>query len=192
MRSFTYHRALVTIVRRANGVALCALAVVACTVALLARRRDAAPLAEELGAARVAAAADPLAGGRQPARGAALDAYVVFQLTDCDGNLRVLDLLQRHGVRDRITLAGLAFVGSHAELERARSRLPLRARSVPIRRATRASIDLLAGIGHRSTPILVVLDAERRVRYVTGAPRSPRAYVGLARVLASLEAADVP
>ncbi len=192
MRSFTNLSALGELVRRANGVAICALVVVACTIALLARPRDAAPLAEEFGAARSTAAADSTARGRRPAPGAALDAYVVFQLADCQGNLRMLDLLRRRGLRDRVALAGLAFVGSDAELERARSRLPVGARSVPIRRATRASIDLLAGIGHRTTPILVVLDAERRVRYITGAPRSPRAYVGLARVLASLEAADVP
>jgi hypothetical protein len=192
MQPFTRHHALREILHRTNGVAICALAVVACTVALLARPRGAAQLPEELGGGGVAAAADSLRRGPQPARDAALDAYVVFQLADCDGNLRVLDLLRRRAMRGRVTLAGLAFVGSDAELERARSRLPLGARSVPIRRATRASVDLLAGIGHRSTPILIVLDAERRVRYITGAPRSPRAYVGLARVLASLEAADVP
>jgi hypothetical protein len=126
------------------------------------------------------------------ADGPVLAAYVVFQLADCDGNLRVLRLLQRRTLRDRVPLAGLAFVGSDAELDRARGRLPAAARTLPIRRATGSLVSLLARLGHRATPIVVVLDAEQRVRFVTGVPRSPRAYVGLARVLSTLEAADAP
>jgi len=193
MLSLIPFRSVLDVARRLDAIAICALTVVTCTVVLAARHRPRPSLADEL-RAELATALDVASGDTalRVATRPALDAYVVFQLADCSGNLRVLDLLRRRSVSRHVTIAGLVFAGSADELDRARPRLPLSARALPIRRTTRASTELLDRLGYRSTPIVVVLDARRRVRFITSAPSSALAYVRLARLLPNLDDADAP
>ena len=118
--------------------------------------------------------------------GARIQTAVLLQRSDCSGNMRMLDLLQRADVRDQLRLAVIWHVGPSSDTMAIRALLPAWTRAVALRRAPTAAINELRQLGHASTPLLVVLDQEGRVRLTTQSPRSPREFAGLRRVIEGL------
>lgn len=118
--------------------------------------------------------------------GAPVRAAIALQLSDCSGNLRLLDLIHRSTVRHAITLEALWNVGNPADSARVRALLPRWTRDVPIVPAPSGALHELASLGHRSSPMLVLLDQASRVRLVTGSPGSAREFAGLRRAIEGL------
>jgi hypothetical protein len=118
--------------------------------------------------------------------GSRIQAAVLLQKADCSGNVRMLDLLNQPDVRDRVRLAVLWHVGPPSDTLAIRALLPAWTRSVPLESAPAAAIGELKQLGHASTPLLVVLDQEGRVRLTTQSPRSPREFAGLRRIIEGL------
>lgn len=118
--------------------------------------------------------------------GAPIQAAVLLQRTDCSGNIRLLDLLQRPETRDRLHLAVLWYVGPDQDTSTIRTLLPTWTRRTALLRAPQPALDELARLGHRSTPALVVLDQAGRVRFTTQSPRSPREFAGLRSIIEGL------
>lgn len=118
--------------------------------------------------------------------GRPLRAFVVLQAVDCTGNLRMLHLLHRPAVRDRVQLTVVWFVGPSRDSLLIRPLLPAWAATIPLRNAPRSLLRELARLGHTSTPALVVLDQDGRVRFTTQSPRSSREYAGLRRIVEGL------
>lgn len=118
--------------------------------------------------------------------GARIQTAVLLQRSDCNGNMRMLDLLQRREVRDRLRVAVLWHVGPSTDTSAIRALLPSWTKSVALRQAPAAAINELRQLGHASTPLLIVLDQEGRVRLTTQSPRSPREFAGLRRIIEGL------
>ena len=116
----------------------------------------------------------------------ALHAAVLLQAKDCTGNLRMLHLLHRRAVRRSIQLSVIWFVGAPNDSVAIRSLLPGWTRRTPLHVAPLSVVQALAQLGHTSTPSLVVLDQDRRVRFVTQSPRSSREVAGLRRIIEGL------
>ncbi len=115
-----------------------------------------------------------------------LASAVVLQASDCSGNMRMLNLLHRTPVRDRLRLTIIWYVGPSSDSLEIRSSLPSWTSDIPLRPLRgRARRDLIA-LGHASTPTLVVLDQDRRIRFATQSPRSPREFAGLRRIIEGL------
>ncbi|MBP6774636.1 MAG: hypothetical protein KA154_16685 [Gemmatimonadaceae bacterium] len=115
-----------------------------------------------------------------------LQSAVLLQAIDCTGNLRMLHLLHRLPVRDRIQLAVLWYVGPASDTLLIRRLLPQWTSAVPLHAVPSHVRADLARMGHTSTPALVVLDQSQRVRFATQSPRSPREYAGLRRIIEGL------
>lgn len=115
-----------------------------------------------------------------------LQSAVLLQAIDCTGNLRMLHLLHRLPVRDRIQLAVLWYVGPASDTLLIRRLLPNWTSAIPLRAVPAHVRADLARMGHTSTPALVVLDQSQRVRFATQSPRSPREYAGLRRIIEGL------
>ncbi len=122
----------------------------------------------------------------QPARPPAVQAAVLLQLRDCSGNLRMLHLLHRGPTRARLRLAVMWYVGPLADSTAIRSALPSWTSMIPLRPAPRDVVQQFAALGHTSTPALLVLDLEGRVRLATQSPRSSREVAGLRRIIEGL------
>lgn len=118
--------------------------------------------------------------------GAPIQAAVMLQLSDCSGNLRILDLLHRTSVREQLHLAVLWYTGNVQDSSRIRTLLPLWTSHTPLRPLPTAVYRELAGLGHNSTPMLVVLDQNGRVRFTTQSPRSSREFAGLRNIIEGL------
>jgi hypothetical protein len=139
------------------------------------------------------ARATPSAGLRHPVRRAEaaapdrrLGSAVLLQRTDCSGNLRLLDLLARSDVAERVQLRVIWFVGPATDSVEIRSLLPRWTRSVPLKGVPTRVVSELALLGHRSTPVIVMYDQEGRVRLTSQSPRSLREFAGLRRAIEGL------
>ena len=115
-----------------------------------------------------------------------IQAAVVLQALDCTGNLRVLQLLHRGDVRERMHLAVIWFVGPAADSVVIRKLLPSWTRSTKLVLAPPGVLRDLGRLGHRETPTLVVLDQQGHLRLATQSPRSPREFAGLRRIIEGL------
>jgi hypothetical protein len=118
--------------------------------------------------------------------GTPLQAAVLLQRTDCSGNVRVLDLLHRDEVHPRLHLAVIWFVGPAVDTLAIRAQLPQWTASTPLRHVPGDALHELHRLGHQSTPVLVVLDQESRIRLTTQSPRSLREFAGLRRIVEGL------
>jgi len=126
------------------------------------------------------------APGTTLTRGAPVHAAALLQAKDCTGNLRVLHLLNRASVRDNLTLSVIWYVGPVADSTIIRSLLPSWTAAIPLRPVPTTVKHDLARLGHTSTPLLVVLDQEGRVRFTSQSPRSSREFAGLRRIIEGL------
>jgi len=119
-------------------------------------------------------------------RPAAVQAAVLLQLRDCSGNLRMLHVLHRGRLREQIHLAVIWYVGPASDSLAIRSELPAWTTAIPLRPASAAVVRQFAELGHTTTPALLVLDQEGRVRFTTQSPRSSREVAGLRRIVEGL------
>lgn len=115
-----------------------------------------------------------------------VNAAIVLHADDCSSNLRTMYLLHRAAVREKIRLAVIWYAGDVSDSLRIRPLLPSWAQDVPLRRIPRAAVGELKRLGHHSTPMLVVLDQDGRIRFTTQSPRSSREYAGLQRIIEGL------
>ncbi len=115
-----------------------------------------------------------------------IQAAFVLQKKDCSGNLGMLDLLRRSRVRDVLSMRVLWYVGPATDTSDIRSSLPEWTKDVPLEPIPMSMILSLRGLGHQSSPMLIILDQEDRVRLVTQSPRTSRESAGLLRVIEHL------
>lgn len=113
-------------------------------------------------------------------------AALLLQRRDCSGNLRWLHWLHTPPLASGIGLAVLWYAGPATDSTAIRSLLPAWTATVPLRPVPKAMVRDLRALGHTATPVLMVLDADDRVRLVTQAPRSPREAAGVRRALEGL------
>jgi hypothetical protein len=134
---------------------------------------------------RITQSATPTAaaGAQAPA---AVQAAVLIQLSDCSGNLRMLHVLHRGATRRHIQLAVIWYVGPVTDSAAIRAELPVWTATVPLRPAPAAVVQQFASLGHTTTPALLVLDQEGRVRFTTQSPRSSREVAGLRHIIEGL------
>lgn len=118
--------------------------------------------------------------------GLPIQAAVLLQRADCEGNLRMLDLMHRPGVHPNMQLAVMWYVGAPGDSMAIREALPSWTQSTPLRFAPKAVLEHLRQLGHNATPTLVVLDQQSRIRLVTQSPRSLREFAGLRKVIEGL------
>jgi hypothetical protein len=121
-----------------------------------------------------------------PKPGERLRATVLLQLSDCGGNLRMLDLLARADIPERLRLSTIWYVGNDRDTVSMRQLLPRWSRLVPLQRAPPRVLKELAFLGHKSTPVLVLFDQEGRVRLTSQSPRTPREFAGLRHAIEGL------
>ncbi len=117
---------------------------------------------------------------------APLAAALVLHVDDCNGNFRMFNLLHRTEVRGAIGMAVIWYAGSITDSTRIRSALPEWMHATPLRPVPPHVVRDLARLGHRTTPVLVMLDEEHRLRLTTQSPRSPREFAGLQRIITHL------
>lgn len=118
--------------------------------------------------------------------GAPIQAVVLLQLSDCSGNLRILDLLHRPAVRDRLHLAVLWYDGPVTDSTAIRKLLPFWTAGTPLQPMPPPAYQELVALGHTSTPMLVVLDQYGRIRLTSQSPRSSREFAGLRNIIEGL------
>jgi hypothetical protein len=116
----------------------------------------------------------------------AVQAAVLLQLADCSGNLRMLHVLHRGATPRHIQLAVIWYVGPVSDSTNIRMALPSWTAAIPLRAAPPAVVRQFASLGHTTTPALLVLDQEGRVRFTTQSPRSSREVAGLRRIIEGL------
>lgn len=117
---------------------------------------------------------------------APLAAALVLHVDDCNGNFRMFNLLHRTEVRGAIGMAVIWYAGVLADSARIRTALPAWMRATPLLPVPPHVTRELARLGHRTTPVLLMLDEARRLRFSTQSPRSPREFAGLQRIITSL------
>jgi len=120
------------------------------------------------------------------APGRPIQAAVVLQKQDCSGNLRVLDLVHRRRVRDQLSLRVIWYAGPAGDSSYIRNVLPPWTRHIPLLPLERSLFSSLEALGHSTTPLLIVLDQDDRVRFVSQSPRSSREVAGLSRIIDGL------
>lgn len=143
------------------------------------------PTAMSAAAARAATPRAPEGDGRF-AHGGPVRAAVLLQAADCTSNLRILHLLHRPAVRGGVHLSVIWYSGPAADSLAIRPLLPAWASRTPLRAVPASVLKELARLGHTSTPLLVVLDQEGRVRLTSQSPRSSREFAGLRRIIEGL------
>jgi hypothetical protein len=116
----------------------------------------------------------------------AVQAAVLLQLNDCSGNLRMLHVLHRGSTARHIQLAVIWYVGPASDSTHIRTALPSWTGTIPLRAAPPAVVQQFASLGHTTTPALLVLDQDGRVRFTTQSPRSSREVAGLRRIIEGL------
>ena len=147
------------------------IAVLACTLALVVAPRPAA-LAEVLPAGRSQA--------DQPFHG-----LVVLQPQDCLSSVEFLRVVQRPEIRRAVQVEAVV-IGSRAAADSAGALLDALGISMRVHQGDGRTLAALASLGHRSTPILVVLDRTRAVRLASASPSSAGDYRALLRSLRAL------
>ena len=115
-----------------------------------------------------------------------IQAAVVLQRIDCNGNLRMLDLLHRPSVRANMRLAVIWYAGPVNDSIAIRALLPAWTATVALRPLPQGAWNELNLLGHNETPTLIVLDQDGRVRLTTRSPRSLREFAGLQRIVEGL------
>jgi hypothetical protein len=111
-----------------------------------------------------------LAGG-PPARGNGYRVLLVFQVRDCESPRPWLRVFDEPGIRERVAVSGVVLGGGVKEGEAA-ERIEAVYRRIPLRAAGRAGARTLWWLGYRSTPYVIILDSDGRVRLATPAPMS--------------------
>jgi hypothetical protein len=96
-------------------------------------------------------------------------AWVVLQADDCDSRLDALRALRRPALRHRVSLA-IAVLGTEADRLVVAERVAERELGVPVVHAGRELPRAVRALGFRSTPVLVMLDAEHRVHWAAPLP----------------------
>jgi hypothetical protein len=174
---------------RAARLGLSAIAVLALVTISAARRlqqptRAEAPFAELLAQPRTPANAT---GSLAPNR---MLAVIVAQKRDCNGNLGFASILDRAdlstSIPDRVVLVD----GTPQDTAQLRARLPralARARIAMLQRPQRQA---LLAFGHRATPVLLLFDAEARLRLSATVSPDPVQVVSLRRAIKHLASND--
>lgn len=118
--------------------------------------------------------------------GARIQSAILVQRSDCTGNIRMLELLHRATIVERLQLAVIWYAGPANDSSEIRQLLPNWTRQIPLQPVPRGALRELAQLGHRGTPMLIVLDQEGRIRFTTQSPRSSREFAGLRNIIEGL------
>ncbi len=137
------------------------LLLLACTAAVLVFNTRPRPLGPVLGSAHPA-----------PADHNAFRAYVVLQSEDCDSNLEFLRVFSRPKFRSRISVVGVVTgTDSPGETATAAQLMAAQHSSIEVIEITREIARALTPLGFETTPFLVLLDPQGKVRLATPAPQ---------------------
>lgn len=169
------------------AVGVATFSVLLCTAAVI-ERRDAEPPLGALLARAARTAVSP--GAPTTAALAPLRGYVVLQPGDCDGRLAVATAIGAGPAVDLLDVRGLV-VDAGQGLDTLRLRLMRDGVALRLAAAPRRLAERLRAIGHATTPLVVIVDAEDRVTYVAPLPRDDAERTRLATLLPLLAAAPV-
>lgn len=97
-------------------------------------------------------------------------AVVVAQPADCDGNLGFFAVFERPSLADHITTHRVLVQGTGRDTVALRNRLPRALRQARIELLAESHRTLLHALGYRATPLLLLFDRERRLRYAGMVP----------------------
>ena len=106
--------------------------------------------------------------GADKAESRKLRAFVLFRLSDCQGNLNFARLFERDTTH--VLLSSLLLVGTPGELKVARDQLQERGIDAPLALATRGMEQAMRILGAKRTPFLVVFDGDGVVRLAMPSP----------------------
>lgn len=161
-----------TLTRQEKLLVVGIMAVLACTLALVAAPPPALALAEVLPAGR--------SDADQPFHG-----LVVLQPGDCLSSVEFLRVVQRPEIRRAVRVEAVV-IGSRAAADSAGALLDALGNSMRVHQGDGRTLAALASLGYRSTPILVVLDRTRAVRLASTSPSSSGDFRALLRSLRAL------
>lgn len=150
--------------------------VLACTVAFVVAPTRAPGPAEVLPASSAPAG--------QPFRG-----IVVLQPGDCASSVEFLRAVQRPEIRRAVAVEAVV-IGSRAAADSAGALLEALGISIRVHPGNRRMLAAVAGLGHRTTPVLLVFDRGNSVRLAAASPSSAgdfRVLLGSLRALAGVE-----
>lgn len=100
-------------------------------------------------------------------------AVIVAQAKDCDGNLGVFGLFDRPSISSHVPHRVLLFEGVAQDTVGLRDRLPSSLHDATLSVLSAAQRATMVALGHRSTPTLMLFDAEHRLRYAGASPPGP-------------------
>ncbi len=135
------------------------LIIVACTFYIISPRGEPASLQRLVNLAESDSTSRPVA-------------YVVFQLADCQGRLRGVDVFQWPDAAARIRLAGMLLVGKEKELHQAGELLRSIGIETPVYHVDAAMARALTPLGHTRTPFVVVVSPPRNATLSAALPAS--------------------
>jgi hypothetical protein len=130
-------------------------------------------------------------GDRRPAAAAPAPTermHVVFiaQRRDCIGNLGMAGVLQRPRLAERIASRTILVAGPATDTVDIRPLLPPAIRQADIRPIATSERQWLRTAGHSATPVLLVFDADRRLRLTAPVADDPASHVAFVRTLTHL------
>ena len=146
---------------------------VAAVVLALARSRDGGTLFEQLSLGR-----------RPPVR--EYSAFAVVSVSDCDGYLETLSLLERPSISQYVSLAGAWYVGRNRDSTRIKAALTDQELHVEVRHAPDRAVRALQHIGITSTPVLLVFDRRGALRATFPLLAGPEQRLSFIRALQDL------
>lgn len=97
-------------------------------------------------------------------------AVVVAQPADCDGNLGFFAVFERPSLAAHIDTHHVLIQGTGSDTVALRTRLPRALRHARIELLADSHRALLQALGYRATPLLLLFDRERRLRYAGVVP----------------------
>jgi hypothetical protein len=116
-------------------------------------------------------AGSALLDATQPAKG--FTAVIVAQSKDCDGNLGVFGLFERPSISSHVPHRVLLVEGQAQDTLGLRDRLPRSLQQATLSVMSSTQRATMVALGHRSTPTLLLFDAEYRLRYAGASPPGP-------------------
>jgi len=165
--------------------------IAAITLAVLAAQRHAlsgrtaeSPFAEFL---REGTAAKSQGDSVVPSR---MLAVIVAQKRDCNGNLGFAAMLDRADISAAIPNRVVLVDGSPQDTAQLRGRLPRALAHATIAMLQRNQRQALLAFGHRATPVLLLFDAQARLRLSATVTPDPVEAVSLRRAIKHLAAND--
>ncbi|MES2524342.1 MAG: hypothetical protein V4617_16710 [Gemmatimonadota bacterium] len=111
---------------------------------------------------------------------------VVAQRRDCDGNLSFASTFSHPRLGGRVRVRQLLIEGGAADTLGLRTRLPRALLDVPMALLQSREREILLALGHRATPVFLLLDGEHRLLAVIPVDPDPVHRTAFVRAVAHI------